>query len=102
MNFEDLCTECTRLSFIESDEEYEDSRYALGNHIDRFLTANYPELLDQLDANDDDGLIDCLDTSNTERDFILKLIYHYSVSIYDLMKTDQDKLLEQYLKLKNL
>ena len=102
MTFEKLCEHLTYLTSIEDDFEYENELCLLGNDINTFLSNGYEELLDQIDAEDDEVLTDCLNESNSEKEFILNLIRYYSVNVYELMKVDKDKLLEQYFQLKNL
>ena len=53
-----------------------------------------------MDGCDGDDILDCIDVSDTEEDFIKELIAYYYIDPVDLMEFNKEELIDNYIKSK--
>lgn len=98
--FKDLKDYAIKIAEIDDDDKYDQKINALGQKTESFLSNKYPELYEYMDGCDGDDILDCIDVSNTEEDFIKELIAYYYIDPVDLMEFNKEELIDKYIKSK--
>ena len=98
--FEDLKNYAIKVIATEDDDEYNRKLDGLWQKAMSFISSKYPEIYELIDDSDGDEMMDCLDVSNTEEDFIKELISYYYIDPIDLLEFDREDLIDKYIKSK--
>lgn len=98
--FKDLQDYAIKIAEIDDDDLYDRKITSLGQKAENFISTKYPEIYEYMDGCDGDDIMDCLDVSDSEEDFIKELINYYYIDPIDLLEFDKEELIDNYIKSK--